>query len=87
MSELFENWFVMERIKEVGNHRRFTGFYFWRTYDQQEIDLVEDLNGRLNDFECKWSSKSRSKAPRDWRQSYPDAGFETLSRENGMDYL
>ncbi|MDD5169822.1 MAG: ATP-binding protein, partial [Syntrophales bacterium] len=37
--ELFENWFVMERIKQAGNHRRFTGFYFWRTYDQHEIDL------------------------------------------------
>ncbi|MDD5170351.1 MAG: hypothetical protein PHN75_16165, partial [Syntrophales bacterium] len=56
-------------------------------YDQHEIDLVEDLDGRLMGFECKWSPKSRSKAPKDWRQSYPDAGFEVVTRENWMDYL
>jgi len=85
--ELFENWFVMERIKRAGNQRRFTGFYFWRTYDQHEIDLVEDLDGRLIGFECKWSPKSMLKAPKDWRQSYPDAGFEVVSRGNWMGYL
>jgi predicted AAA+ superfamily ATPase len=87
VGELFENWFVMERIKRANNHRRFTGFYFWRTYDQHEIDLVEDLDGRLIGFECKWSHKSRSKAPRDWLQNYPDAGFEAVSSGNWREYL
>ncbi|MCX5971850.1 MAG: ATP-binding protein [Coprothermobacterota bacterium] len=85
--ELFENWFVMERIKRAGNQRRFTGFYFWRTYDQHEVDLVEDLDGRLIGFECKWSPKSIAKAPKDWLQSYPDAGFEVVSRGNWRGYL
>jgi predicted AAA+ superfamily ATPase len=87
VGELFENWFVMERIKRANNQRRFTGFYFWRTYDQHEIDLVEDLDGRLIGFECKWSHKSRSKAPRDWLQNYPDAGFEAVSSGNWREYL
>lgn len=82
--ELFENWFVMERIKMANNHRRFTGFYFWRTYDQQEIDLVEDLNGRLLGFECKWSPRSRVKVPKDWLQCYPEAGFLAVTSENWM---
>jgi hypothetical protein len=87
VGELFENWFVMERIKLANNHRRFTGFYFWRTYDQHEIDLVEDLDGRLMGFECKWSPKSREKAPKDWLQNYPDAGFEVVSRVNWTGFL
>lgn len=77
--ELFENWFVMERIKLAANHRRFTGFYFWRTYDQHEIDLVEDLDGRLTGFECKWSPKTRVKVPKDWLQSYPEAGYRVVT--------
>jgi uncharacterized protein len=87
VGELFENWFVMERIKRANNHRRFTGFYFWRTYDQHEIDLVEDLDGRLLGFECKWSPKSRAKVPKDWLQGYPEAGFMVVTRENWMGRL
>jgi hypothetical protein len=87
VGELFENWFVMERIKRANNHRRFTGFYFWRTYDQHEIDLVEDLDGRLLGFECQWSPKSRVKVPKDWRQGYPEAGFLVVTRENWMGRL
>ncbi len=87
VGELFENWFVMERIKRANNQRRFTGFYFWRTYDQHEIDLVEDLDGRLTGFECKWSPKSRVKIPKDWLENYPDAGFESVSKVNWMEYL
>lgn len=85
--ELFENWFVMERVKRAGNHRRFTGFYFWRTYDQREIDLVEDIDGQLTGFECKWSPKTRGKAPKDWIEAYPGAGFELVSQANWRERL
>jgi predicted AAA+ superfamily ATPase len=87
VGELFENWFVMERIKRAGNAGRFTGFYFWRTYDQHEIDLVEDLDGGLTGFECKWSPKARAKAPGDWSRAYPASGFHVVTRENWMEYL
>ena len=87
VGELFENWFVMERIKRANNERRFTGFYFWRTYDQHEIDLVEELDGRLLGFECKWSPKSQVKVPKDWLQNYPEAVFKAVSRGNWVEYL
>lgn len=80
--ELFENWFVMERVKRAGNRRRFVGFYFWRTYDQHEIDLVEEIDGTLTGFECKWSPKARVKTPKDWTESYPGAGFEVVTQSN-----
>lgn len=84
---LFENWFVMERIKRADNRRSHKGFYFWRTYDQHEIDLVEEADGKLTGFECKWSPNPRLRAPKDWRQSYPAAGFEVVTRANWMGYL
>ncbi|SKA24857.1 hypothetical protein SAMN02745119_03349 [Trichlorobacter thiogenes] len=85
--DLFKNWFVMERIKRAGNQRRFTDFYFWRTYDQHEIDLVEDIDGTLTGFECKWSSKARVKVPKDWSEAYPGAGFEVVTQANWATWL
>ncbi|MHB9100237.1 MAG: ATP-binding protein [Sulfuricella sp.] len=82
VGELFENWFVMERIKRADNARQPTGFYFWRTYDQKEIDLIEDRDGRLSAFECKWSPTARVKAPADWTTAYPEAEFTVATRDN-----
>ena len=87
VGELFENWFVMERIKRASNQRRFTGFYFWRTYDQHEIDLVEDIDGRLTGFECKWSPKAKVKVPKDWVEGYPGAKFEVVTQMCWREWL
>ena len=84
---LFENWFVVERIKLARNKGKYTGFYFWRTYDQYEIDLVEELDGKLVGFECKWSDKKKIKAPKDWTESYPEAEFRIVTRQNWQEYL
>ena len=55
---LFENYFVMERIKY---HQQKTGWlplmYFWRTHSQLEIDYIEEQNGLFKAFECKWSEE------------------------------
>ena len=32
-------------------------FFFWRTYDQQEIDLIETRDQQLKAFEFKWGKK------------------------------
>lgn len=87
IGQLFENWFVLERIKQAGNRKLTTGFYFWRTYDQQEVDLVEEVEGTLTGYECRWSSGSRARPPSQWRQAYPGAGYEVVTRENWAPYL
>jgi predicted AAA+ superfamily ATPase len=87
VGELFENWFVMERIKRADNTLQPTGFYFWRTYDQREIDLIEDRDGQLWAFECKWSPNARAKAPADWTSAYPQAKYAVVTRENWQTWL
>ena len=72
---LFENWFILERMKRLGNAGIPTNFYFWRTYDQQEIDLIEERGGELVAYECKYASGKRIRPPRDWSATYPDARF------------
>jgi predicted AAA+ superfamily ATPase len=83
---LWENFLVAERLKK----RAYTGiygtFHFWRTYDGQEIDYVEERDGGLFGFECKWSSKQRSKLPNKWREAYPGATWELVTPDNYLDF-
>lgn len=85
--ELFENWFVMEKIKLSNFSRSFSNFYFWRTYDQQEIDLIEENQGKLIGYECKLSPKKEPTSPKDWQITYPTAEFKTVNSDNCFDFL
>lgn len=84
---LFENWFVVEKIKLAANTHRHANFYFWRTYDQQEIDLIEERDGKLFGFECKWSEKNKHKAPADWFKTYHEAKFDVVNPKNCFGFL
>lgn len=56
---MFENFCIIERIKAMENRQRTANYYFWRTYDQKEIDLVEEREGKLFTYEFKWSTKEK----------------------------
>lgn len=85
--ELFENWFIMERIKKAANANSYGNFYFWRTYDQQEIDLIEESNGNLSGFECKLSSGGKGNPPKDWVNGYSNSSFTLVNRDNYRDFV
>ena len=57
MGALWENFCIVERIKNIHFHRVFKNYYFWKTYNQKEIDIVEEYNGKLEAFEFKWNQK------------------------------
>ena len=52
--QLWEQYILSERIKNNAYQGYFPQYFFWRTYDGQEIDLIESHNGKLTAFECKW---------------------------------
>lgn len=83
---LWENYVIMERMKMHDAHGELYNYYFWRTYDQQEIDLIEERDGRLVAFEIKWKQKA-VKLPRSFAQAYPGTEFHQISRENFQEYL
>jgi hypothetical protein len=84
--KLWENYIISEFHKQREYQRRSSSFYFWRTYDRKEIDLVEDYSGKLSGYEIKWK-KTRVNAPKDWRKHYPGAGYEVINRDNYLDHL
>lgn len=79
---LWENFCIAERLKYNANNRRFVNTYFWRTYDQQEIDYIEEKDGQFNCFEFKLNPKAKQKIPAAFKQAYPDATFTTISPGN-----
>ena len=83
---LWENYFICDRLKRNHNGRLGINFYFWRTYDKQEIDLIEELNGNLTAIEIKSGSKKPS-APKAFSNAYPEATFSVLNANNYMEFI
>jgi predicted AAA+ superfamily ATPase len=79
--KLFENWFIIEMIKHKNNRNKRANFYFWRTYEQKEIDLIEEYNGKITAYECKFNQKD-TKLPKQFIKAYPDAKFFVVNQSN-----
>ncbi len=84
---LWENFMVTERLKKCAYKGISSSFYFWRTYDGHEIDLVEEREGRLFGYEFTWSGDKKGKMPRDWLNTYKNAGFMVINKENFLDFI
>jgi predicted AAA+ superfamily ATPase len=83
---LWENYMMSERIKFLSYSRVVCNRYFWRTYDKQEIDLVEEREGGLFAYEFKWKN-TKTKSPAAWQKNYPGSLFEVITTENYSDWL
>lgn len=86
IGQLWENFVLMERIKHNEYKKINTNYYFWRTYEQQEIDLVEEGGGRLSGFEFKWK-KNNSKSPKLWLETYKNASYQEINEENYFEFV
>jgi uncharacterized protein len=86
IGQLWENYIVSERIKLQHYQGWPSNNYFWRTYDQQEIDWIEERDGKLFGFEMKYQKKTL-KAPGGWTKNYPEASFDVISRENYLKFI
>lgn len=87
IGRLWENYCVCERRKKTAYKNIFTNCYFWRTYDQKEIDYVEERGGKLFGYEFKWSAKEKTKAPKAWEQTYKVARFSLITPENYLEFI
>lgn len=85
VGELWENYLVIERIKKQEYQRIRSNNYFWRTYDQKEIDWVEERDGKLFGYEFKWDSVANP--PGLWLETYPEASFESVNRSNYLPFI
>lgn len=82
---LWENFLFIERFKKRSYKNIFTNHYFWRTYEQKEVDLIEEKDGVLNAYEFKW--KGGAPIPKQFMDNYPNSSFQVVNKENYWDFL
>lgn len=83
---LWENYLLSEKIKTAHNNGKTKEFYFWRTYNNQEIDLIEESYESLSAFEFKWGDKKPS-APASFSAAYPEASYEVINKDNYLNFI
>ena len=84
---LWENYVASERIKFQNYTQKSISNYFWRTYDQQELDWLEEENGILRGYEFKWNENRKAKIPTAFAKAYPEATFEVINKGNYLDFI
>ncbi|HDS11342.1 MAG TPA: ATP-binding protein [Candidatus Wirthbacteria bacterium] len=84
---IWENYCLSERLKLHHYHQIFANHYFWRTYDQQEIDLIEESKGQIRAFEFKYSPRKKAQAHKAFAQAYPGSTYQTINTTNLADFL
>ncbi|MDR0713318.1 MAG: ATP-binding protein [Bacteroidales bacterium] len=84
---LWENFVISERKKYNEYNGIPTNTYFWRTFAQQEIDYIEERNGNLYAFECKWNENKRPKLPTSFADAYPNCEYQTVNQANYLNYI
>ena len=74
-------------MKRNYNQRLNHELFFWKTYDRQEIDLVEGASDMsLEAFEIKWGDK-HPKCPVAFANAYPNATFTVVNRDNYINHI
>ncbi len=67
---LWENFLISEKLKQNRYTNSLAKIYFWRTKQQQEVDLVEVNAGAITGFEFKWKAKKSTKLPKTFVEAY-----------------
>jgi len=86
IGKLWENFIISERIKKQSYKSIYANNYFWRTWEQKEIDFIEEREGKLYAYEMKWKPE-RIAPPRDWKTAYPNSEFLTISQDNYLPFI
>jgi len=87
LGALWENFCILERRKYLEYQQITVNSYFWRNYQQQEIDYIEEKDGILNCFEFKWNDRKKAKLPNSFKESYPNHTFKVINQENWLEIL
>lgn len=83
---LWENFLISERLKQNLYKNTFAGSYFWRTKQQQEIDFVEEKDGKITGWEFKWRSKTAVRLSRTFTETYK-ADSRIIDRSNFREFV
>lgn len=84
---LWENYMISERIKYTSYNKIYANKYFWRTHSGQEIDYIEEREGKLFAYEFKWNKNKKTKVPIAFEKAYSDSSFELITSDNYENFI
>jgi uncharacterized protein len=87
LGQLWENYLAIERVKKLHYDKITVNKFFWRTYDGQEIDWIEERDGKLSAFEFKFTEPKKKTPPAAFAKAYTDAEYSIVSRSNYTDFI
>lgn len=82
--QLFENLMISERLKMNAWFRPDIKSYFWRNYNQAEVDYVETYSNNISAYEIKWDTHKNFKIPHAFTNLYPEAATTVITPVNFM---
>jgi predicted AAA+ superfamily ATPase len=62
----------------------YNNFYFWRSYNGEEIDLLIERDGRIIGYECKWKSEKKFLAR---SENAPVSSISVITTTNFAEFL
>jgi len=83
---LWENFLISERLKLQGYYQQYTSNYFWRTVQKQEIDFIEERDGKIYAYEFKWNSRGKNKIPASFLREY-NANGQVIDLQNFREFV
>ena len=84
---MWENFLISERMKYLVYNNLNTWKYFWRTTAQQEIDYLEELNGKMTAYEFKWNPNKNVRFPKTFTEAYPEVDLKLITPKNFEEFV
>jgi len=87
VGDLWENFAVSERMKYLKYNNIEAKQYFWRTTQQQEIDLIEELDEQFSAYEFKWGKGSKARFAVTFTENYDVISKKIITPDNIEEFL
>lgn len=84
---LWENFLISERQKLLSYAGFYGQTYFWRTVRGQEIDYLEEIDGKIYPFEFKWNPNAKTKIPNSFMEKYQPDPLRIIHKDNFWEWL
>ena len=86
VGQLWENFMISERMKMNSTMDLPIKSYFWRNYNESEVDYVEEENGKLHAFEMKWNTRKKNTVSKAFLNMYTNAQTDIIHPQNFSEF-
>ena len=84
---IWENFIISERVKYLNYNGFYGSYYFWRTTQQQEIDFIEEQDGKFSAYEFKLNPKKNTRFSATFRNAYNVVTMKTITPANMEEFV